>query len=274
MRVLIADSGSTKTHWALLDETGLAEEWTGRGINPALSDMASIAGRLPDDRQAETVYFYGAGCKNEGAERMRQALVARYPSARAVHVASDLLAAARALCGDRPGVACILGTGANTGLYDGERIVRNVPTLGYVLGDEGSGANLGRRLLRSVLRDEVSPTVARAFRDKYALSEADIVRCVYREPAANVFLASFCPFLADYRADEGVHALLVSEFRRHFRHTVAHYGHSEWPANYVGSVAWHFQTELREAAAAEGLQVGEIRQQPLFGLIEYHMRER
>lgn len=270
MRVLIADSGSTKTHWVLLDEKGQAGEWMGQGINPALATVAAITALLPDDCRADSICFYGAGCKGEGAVRMRQVLCERYPGVSAVSVESDLLAAARSLCGNRPGVACILGTGANTCFYDGERIVENVPTLGYVLGDEGSGASLGRLLLRDVLRGSVSPAVARGFRETFGLDETEIVRRVYREPAANVFLASFCPFLAAHRSDAGIRTLLVSEFMRHLETSVVRYGRPELPVNYVGSVACHFQEELREAAACLGLTVGEIHQRPMPGLIRYH----
>lgn len=270
MRILIADSGSTKTHWALLDGKELVSEWMGGGMNPALADSSAIAGVLPEDVRAGKICFYGAGCKGDNALYMERVLRERYPEVPDISVESDLLAAARSLCGRRSGVACILGTGANTCLYDGNVIVGNVPTLGYVLGDEGSGASLGRLLLKAVLRGDVPPAVSRDFQAVYAMDEADIVRKVYREPGGNVFLASFCRFLSAHRSEGFLRMLVIDEFVRHFEATVLRYARPDLSVNYVGSVAFHFQEELREAAARVGLTVGEIRQRPMPGLIDFH----
>ncbi len=263
---LIADSGSTKTDWLL---GGRAIETA--GINPVVDSWRSIAeviSSLPDEGVGEA-YFYGAGCTPPYSETVRQALRHKYPNAQ-VHVESDLLGAARALCQRSEGIACILGTGSNSCLYNGERIVANTPPLGYMLGDEGSGATLGRMLVGQLLKGQLAPGLKEDFFSRFRLSQTDIMDRVYRQPMPNRFLASLVPFLATHRDAAAINSLLVAEFRRFVRHNVAPYRRPDLPLNFVGGVAHSFRGELAQAVAQEGLTLGKIEKSPIDKMEEYH----
>ncbi len=263
---LVADSGSTKTDWRLGGQA-----FRTAGINPVRDSrqaIGEVVAALPDADVGE-VHFYGAGCIPPYAEAVKCALLARYPHAQ-VRVESDMLGAARALCGHGEGIACILGTGSNSCLYDGERIVRNVPPLGYILGDEGGGASLGRILVGDLLKDQLGKGLRDKFLAHFRLTTPDIMDRVYRQPQPNRFLASLVPFLVDNREDEAIHALIVGELRRFFRRNVAQYRRPNLPAHFVGGVAHGLADELREAAAQEGFAVGIVLMSPISMLADYH----
>ena len=277
MSILIADSGSTKTDWCLTEDNGriLQQIKTG-GINPVfLSDkeleleIKELA-RQVEDIRPEAIHFYGAGCIPTQTERVIRALRQAFPAADEVEVASDMLGAARALCGRRAGIACILGTGSNSCFYDGEHIVANVSPLGFILGDEGSGAVLGKLLVGSLLKNQLTPGLKEAFLEQYALTPADIIERVYRRPLPNRFLASLSPFLAAHLDDAGVHQLVLDAFRDFLRRNVMQY---DWQAHDVhccGSIAFHYKKILAEAAVSLGIRIGQVIQSPMEGLVRYH----
>ena len=219
--------------------------------------------------QVAEVHFYGAGCLPATIPTMQGLLQAFFPAAR-VHVASDMLGAARALCGSQEGIACILGTGANSCLYDGRDIVANVPALGWILGDEGSGAVLGRTLVADVLKGQLPAPLCHAFLEQYQLTAEAVIQAVYRGPQPNRLLASFVPFLAQHRDEPAISALLTDAFRRFFRRNVLPYGRPDLAVHLVGGVACEFRDEIRAAAQAEGLSVGRILKQPGYALCCYH----
>ncbi len=274
---LIADSGSTKTDWMLLAGEARACQCRTQGINPFHQSAATIAAvlrdellpALPSEATVEQVAFYGSGLRPELQPLMRQLLGDVFPHAE-VQAEGDLLGAARAVCGRAEGIACILGTGANSGLYDGARIVMNTPPLGYILGDEGSGAVLGRRFLNLLFKDPAMADLRDAFLAEHQLTLADIIDRVYRQPLANRWLASLSPFVHRHLDNEAVRALVVDGFRQFFRRNLTAYARPDLPAGFVGSVAFHFRRELEEAAAAEGFRVGAVLQNPLEGLVAYH----
>lgn len=288
--LLLADSGSTKTDWLLLCPSGDEARAVTCGLNPfmnsrevlssvlqtellpSLSPLSDGNGTAQHAARDMEVYFYGAGCRGTGTEDMISALRTVFPEAR-LHVASDLLGAARAACRKEEGIACILGTGSNSCLYDGHDIVANVSPLGYILGDEGSGAVLGRRLVGDVLKRQLPAEVCRLFAAEYADTPDDIIRRVYREPNANRYLASFAPFLGRHRDLDAVQGLIRDEFRRFFVRNIAQYGHPEMPLNFVGSIAFFLRTELQTVAAEMGYRVGRILRSPIEGLREYYMEK-
>lgn len=280
--LLIADSGSTKTDWALSLPSGLHFFQTS-GINPlvlspeAINDilcrelfpkLSSFAPPLP-----MTAFFYGAGCRPEVAPRMADLLKSRLHICDCF-VGSDMLGAARALLGREEGLACILGTGANSCLYDGERMTGQMPALGYVLGDEGSGAALGRLLVKALYEGRLPEWLVDTFEKENSLTLPLIINKVYREPAANRFLASLSTFVGTHLADSvELEQLVVENFREFFRHTIRRYERPDLRLHAVGSIATHFEPQLRKAAEMEEMAVGTILQRPIEKLAAYHLTE-
>ena len=278
--ILIADSGSTKTDWALIPPTAAANAslFASQGINPVHQDRSVIAGILRQEllpqlnpENVSCVCFYGSGVRPELEPVMVQLLQEAFPQAKKVEAHSDLLGAARALCGHNYGIASILGTGANSCLYDGEAIVQNTPALGYILGDEGSGGVLGKHFLHELYKGVLSENIRAEFEREYSLTMADVIRRVYREPMPNRFLASLAPFIHRHLSDPAVRDLVIDNFRDFFRYNIRPYGHPEMPVSCVGSVAWYFRDQLAEAANAEGFTVGTVLRSPIEGLTEYHV---
>ncbi len=279
---LIADCGSTKIDWALVDPAGsIVGRMSTGGINAVMLTEEEIASRLADELMPQlagsaslvgSVYFYGAGClSDEVCGSVSRAIARNLPGASAIEVNTDLLAAARALCGRRPGIACILGTGSNSCYYDGRQICDNVSPLGYILGDEGSGAVLGRLLIGDVLKGQLPADLCQKFLRHYDLDRLSIIRRVYREPQANRFLASVTPFLLENIDHPAVHDLVVRSFTDFFRRNVLSYDAArDLPVNFVGSIAWYYRDVLAEAAARSGCSVGLILRSPMEGLVRFH----
>lgn len=275
--ILIADSGSTKTDWCIADKKNMIQRIGTQGINPFHQDeteMMTIVEKelLPqmDDMEIERIYFYGSGCREEFHSVMESLFCRFFPNVSAIEVHGDLLGAARGVCGAGEGIACILGTGANSCLYDGHRIVANTPPLGYILGDEGSGAVLGRLFVNALFKGGLSDGLRNEFLEEYGFTLADVIRRVYREPMANRFLASFAPFIRLHSSNPQVHDLIIDNFRSFFRRNVVAYGRRDLPVGAVGSIAHYFSSELTEAARAEGFIMGRIVRSPMDGLVEYH----
>lgn len=281
--IWIADSGGTKTDWVKTMGGKTVAELHGSGTNAFMQSAETIAGNISRDtadaRSASadcypdapaTVYFYGAGCRGCGIENMRAALRRVFGEGAYIYVHSDLLAAARALFGDGEGIACILGTGSNSGLYTRGEITANVPPLGFILGDEGSGATLGRRLLADALKSQLPERLCKDFLEEYQLTADAAVERVYRSPRPNTFLASLVPFLSAHRDEEAVQRLLQDEFARFFRRNVAAYARPDLPVSFVGGVATHFREEVAQAARSLGFSTGLFLERPLPRLTAYH----
>ncbi len=271
--LLLADSGSTKTDWLLLPGDGQPLRIHTQGINPFMLSDEEVEQILRTELlsaqgfvQPTAVRFYGAGCRGEGTARMERIFRKLLPSATDVTVASDLEGTVQALIGSGSGIACILGTGSNSCLVENGRTVRNVSPLGYVLGDEGSGAVLGRRLVGDVLKEQMPPHIRKAFFEAFPLTGDEIIHRVYREPFGNRFLASFAPFLHAHREEPAVRELLLDEFSRFFRRNVLLYQRPELPVSFTGSIAYHFRDELAQAAELCGCTLGRILQSPLDGI--------
>lgn len=273
MTRLIADSGSTKTDWCVCNQGSVLLRIQTQGINPfhqspeeIAAIMQEMVGQLTEAEAIRQIEFYGAGCALPDKKAVvSQALQTVLPECSHIYVSSDLEGAARAVCQGEAGIACILGTGSNSCQFDGEHIVANTPCLGYILGDEGSGAVLGRTLASDCLKGQLPSHLCEAFLTEYNLDQATLLERVYRQPLANRFLASLTPFLSKYREEPAIHDLLVREFTRFFQRNVMAYD-TTLPVHFVGSIAHYFSKELTEAAHALGLTVGRILRAPMEGL--------
>ncbi|MBR5861641.1 MAG: ATPase [Bacteroidaceae bacterium] len=275
--ILIADSGSTKTDWVLYDGTGIVKRIKTQGLNPTQQSANDIFEILSTELMGQidtdvpkTIYFYGAGCAYDTANKRMQTALESIFTTKDIHIHSDLLAAARALCGHEEGIACILGTGSNSCLFDGKEIIDNIPSLGYILGDEGSGAHLGRQLVSDCIKKQLPKEMREKFMKQYNLDIANILERVYRAPLPNRWLASFTPFLCENRKNAEIHALLIHCFTQFFQRNIMVYRRSWLPIHIIGGVGVNFANEIKETAESLGLSIGNIVESPMNGLIEYH----
>lgn len=271
---LIADSGSTKTSWALADGMG-AVRITTAGINPAVQKEATIEQtlsmlRMQMPRGASEIYFYGAGCRGEASLRMEKCLRETFPDAAKICVESDLLGAARALFGSEEGIACILGTGSNSCLYDGKSIVANVPPLGYILGDEGSGAALGKMFFNALFKGDLPEELKDMYLDETHQTYDDVIRCVYREPNANRYLASTSLFVANHLDVKLLTDIVEQNIDQFFQRNVCKYKRSDLPVAAVGSIAFSYIDIFNKVAAHHGYRVAKVIKQPIEALVDYH----
>ena len=276
--ILIADSGATKTDWCIGNkQTNVRIEQT-QGINPfqqSKEHIHQVLDRellplLEETTDITHIYFYGAGCTPEKATIVQEELQSFFPKAY-INVQSDLLGAARSLCKRKKGITCILGTGSNSCFYDGEQIISNVSPLGYILGDEGSGANLGKQLVADCLKHQLPQSICTQFLEYTQLTPAQIIDKVYRQPQANRFLASLTPFLSEHRDEPKIHDLLISRFSDFFHRNVMQYeSYKDCEVHFTGSIAWYFQEEVKEAAKAMNIRTGKFIKSPIHGLISYH----
>lgn len=278
--ILIADSGSTKTDWCVCNGTDKQCIINTQGINPyhqSIDDIKTIIctefipqiANISKESITE-IYYYGAGCATEIKCNIIKDILAEHFTNARINVASDLLGAARALCKNSEGIACVIGTGSNSCLYDGKNIADNIPSLGYILGDEGSSVALGRRLLSDCFKRQLPANVANEFMAEYNLSMESTLDSIYKKPLANRYMAQFTPFIAKHREIPQVHNILISCFTDFFKRNVIAY-HKPWlPVHFVGSVATVFSEELIETANSLGMKTGQFIQNPIDGIVSYH----
>lgn len=279
--ILIADSGSTKTDWCLAHRGDVVARTATQGINPFYQSDEDIVRVLRDEMVSQwpdglpfpdRVVFYGAGVRPEMSPRMRKLLKEVF-GVEQVDAHGDLLGAARALFGRQAGLACILGTGSNSGLYDGSLIVENTPPLGFILGDEGSGAVIGKHFVADLCKGLLPDELRREFFQATNQDVSDIIRAVYREPLPNRYLAQTTHFIHEHLHLQPVEDLVVGCFREFFRRNLVQYRRPDLPVRAVGSVAFHFCEQLYRAAAEEGFALSVVAQSPMDGLVIYHKDE-
>ena len=277
--ILIADCGSTKIDWCIVNNGKVEKQVFTMGMNAIMLTEEEMRSRIADELMPEisgysieAVHFYGAGCISpEVCANVARAISANIPGAKSVNVHTDLLAAARALCGHSEGIACILGTGSNSCYYDGSEIRDNVSPLGYILGDEGSGAVLGKLLVGDVLKNQLPKDLCDKFLAEYDLDRLTIIRRVYKEPQGNRFLASVTPFLLANIERPEIHSLVLNSFKAFFVRNIPQYpGYRSLSVNFIGSIAYYYRDVLAEAAEACGCRIGTIIKSPMQGLIQYH----
>jgi len=278
--ILIADSGSTKTDWCVIEQGRVIQEINTKGTNPFFQSEEEIRHEIATSLvpylvscQFDEIHFYGAGCAfPDKIEIVRQAIKSYLQVSGEVEVSTDVLAAARSLCGHQSGIACIMGTGSNSCYYDGKEIISNVSPLGFILGDEGSGAVLGRLLIGNILKNQFPKGMKEQFLEQFELTPAEIIDRVYRKPFPNRFLASLSPFLLQNITVPEVHELVLNSFKEFLKRNVMQYDYKETPIHFIGSVAFHYKNVLSEAMEAMGLQLGDIIQSPMEGLVKYHQK--
>lgn len=277
--ILIADSGSTKTDWRMIASTGEISQARTVGFNPYFQDTDSIATELakslkPAVNEAITeVYYYGTGCGTESScAIVRQAIQQVFSEATTVSVASDLLGAARALCGHEVGIACILGTGSNSCYYDGEQISYQIPNLGFWLGDEGSGGNLGKTLVTNYLLKDLAPDLEAKFEKRFPNTTRDLVlENAYKKPFPNRYFASFSKFLFDNRSHPQAYRLVYDSLDLFFQKYICKYpDYKQLKIHFTGSVAFYYSDILRQVANDKGVTVKNIMETPIAGLTLYH----
>ncbi|MFV0472359.1 MAG: ATPase [Paludibacteraceae bacterium] len=276
--ILLADSGSTKVDWSIVDNGKIEQRVFTKGINPYYQSEEEISieikqGLLPylGDNKFESVHFYGAGCAFDKVEIVKNAIESNLKVKKQIEVNSDMLAAARGLCGRESGIACILGTGSNSCYYNGKNIVANVSPLGFILGDEGSGAVLGKIFISDLLKNQLGSELKESFLKKYELTVAEIIDRVYRKPFPNRFLATFSPFISDNIQNPAVYRLVLDSFKSFLKRNVMQYDeHKNVPVHFVGSIAYYFKDVLQESANEMEIQLGNVIQNPMEGLIHYH----
>lgn len=276
--ILIADSGSSKCAWKLISPTGGMQAFYTTGFNPFFRSTESIYEELllnlypVTTSQVEKIFFYGSGIINEEKARIiRLALQKLYPAAK-IELYSDVLAASRSLFGTTKGIACILGTGSNVCLYDGEKVVTGISPLGFILGDEGSGAVLGKKLLGDFFKEVMPEPLREKFEKKYHLSREEALQRVYKTEKPNHFLASFAPFLSEEISDDYVHHLVRESLTEFFERNVTKiHDHNSYSIGFVGSVAFYFREILKEVCANFQMNCISIQQEPMQGLVKYHL---
>jgi len=276
--ILIADSGSTKTEWKIIKDGKAGESYFTGGINPYFLQSDEIYQLLTVELSSfhghsfNRIFFYGTGCNSDAKNNVVREPLARFFSSADVFIGSDLLGAARSLCQNKPGIACIMGTGSNSCYFDGRQIVKNVPPLGYILGDEGGGAVLGRKLVSAVLKKQVPENVIRKFFDAYQISTAEILECVYMKPFPNRFLGQFSRFISSNIDIPELQDIITTSFDEFIRRNILQYPESEkLPVHFTGSIAWYFRGFLEELLKEYHLEPGIFSLTPADDLIRYHI---
>lgn len=275
--IIVADSGSTKTSWAVLRNAEEPQQFSTEGYNPYYVDSEyikkSIIGNFSnqiDKDSVNQIYFYGAGCSGGKDEIVKDALSFVFPNA-AIVIESDLLAAAKSLLGDKEGFVSILGTGTNTGVYSDGKIINQVNSLGFWLGDEGSGAYLGKKLLSLFARKALPIELMEAFEDDYKLTPAKVVPAFYDNELQNRYSATFTLFLFKHIEHTYIKKMIKSAFVDFFENIVCLYpNYRSYPLNSIGSIGLTFIDQLKEVAYSYGMNVGKINKSPMEGLITYH----
>jgi N-acetylglucosamine kinase-like BadF-type ATPase len=276
--ILIADSGSTKTNWALMEDQRLITSVQTAGMNPYFITSetveailrADLVPNIPADFVRE-IWFYGSGCSTENNNNMlRDAMMIFFRKA-SIAVYHDILGAARALLGKEAGIAGILGTGCNACYYDGEEVYSIVPSLGYLFGDEGAGSNIGKIFMENYLKERLPAEIKTEFEQVYALSLEDILNALYNRPFPNRFLASFSEFIGPRKDHPFLHDLVKTSFQRFIDEQIKKYtNYKQLTISFVGSIAWYYRDILLEAAIENNLHVGIILKSPMEGLITFH----
>ena len=273
--ILIADSGATKTEWCLIDESGTNEKMITSGINPFYQDSDNIASILRSEisvsQQLDAVYFYGTGCINEEKQNVVKAGLTQVLDSATYFFGSDLLGAAYSLCQNQPGIACILGTGSNSCYYNGTEIVSNVSPLGFILGDEGSGGVLGKKLISDVLKKQLSQPIIDDFFATYQTTYAEILENVYKKPFPNRYLANYTKFLSKNIEHLEIENIVLNGFSDFVKRNLLQYPNIEkLSIHFTGSIAFHFEAQLRKVIEGKHLKLGRIERAPMDGLIQYH----
>lgn len=275
--ILIADSGSSKTDWRVIDDNGNISQFSTIGFNPfyqtaeqmeegmKTKDLLELKGKISQ------VFFYGSGCTSDRNKIVVAKTLNRMFKSAIVMVDHDLMAAARATCGHLSGIACILGTGSNSGDYDGQQIISNRPSPGYLLGDEGGGSYIGKQFLKDFIYGDMPERIRAIAIQEYQLTNLGIQENVYQKPFPNRYMAGFCSFITLNKSDPYCYLLFYNGFKDFFaRHVMRYKDYERKKVNFVGSIAYYNSDVLRKVASDLGIQVSIILETPIAGLTLYH----
>jgi len=276
--ILIADSGSTKTDWVLLNlKSGEKKTYSGIGLNPYYSDSNSVLKEVStlfknlDTSRVSHLYFYGAGCSSIKTKKIITEGLQPFFSSSNIEVSHDLDGAARALCKTTNGIACILGTGSNAAVYDGQKITKTAVSLGYLLGDEGSGNALGKKLIHSIFLQQAPQEIISLFNNEFSLSLDDLLSEIYHKPSPNRYLASFSTFINRNKHHSFLLDLIYKTFEEFLEIVIKPLQvNQNLPLHFTGSIAWFFQSELKHIVEKAGYTTGIISQKPIDELVIYH----
>ena len=277
--IIIAESGSTKTNW--LTETKELHETI--GFNPLFFSSEDIYNELMKHNglralkdSVEEIFFYGASCSSDDRKKIiRDALQKYFANAENIKVDHDMMAAALATYDGRTCIACILGTGSNSRLFDGKKLSGDVPALGYILGDEGSGAYFGKKLLTSFLYHQLPAATTKILKEEYHLDKERILEAVYKKPHVNVYLATFAKVMTDSPDKEFMEKFAQEGFSDFFNfHVCCYPNYPKYPVHFVGSIAYHFKSSLQQVANKFGCELGTVDRNPVYRLLEWHLKNR
>ncbi len=274
---LVIDSGATKANWTLADGNAISLQVQTQGLHPLLMPDETLRALAQEAHQRgikapRHIFYYGTGCKVESSrQRLQSVLRQVFPDATSVAVETDLLGAARALCQRAAGIACILGTGSNSCYYDGKQIVDNKGGYGFILGDEGSGADLGKQLMSDFLNAQIPPDLHQKLVAQYGLTPADVIEATYRRPAPSRFLATFAPFLLENMEAHYIKALVNVRIMAFLtKYVLAYRAAAQTPVHFTGSIAWYFRAQVEAALQKLQLQPGSFLPDPMEGLVRFH----
>jgi N-acetylglucosamine kinase-like BadF-type ATPase len=276
--ILVADSGSTKTEWKIISKGKPGDSLFSQGINPYFLPFEDILDLLEKElpqlsaHSFEKIYFYGTGCNTEEKNNVVKEAITNFCSAGEILIGSDLLGAARSLCQNEEGIACIMGTGSNSCYYDGKRIASNVSPLGYILGDEGGGAVLGRKLVSAVLKKQVPGNVIELFFNTYKITPSEILERVYMKPFPNRFLGQFARFISANINIKELQNIVTASFDEFIIRNILQYPESDTlPVHFTGSISYHFNSFLEASLKKYNLRKGKVTLSPMADLINYHI---
>ncbi|MCF8416106.1 MAG: hypothetical protein K9G40_07670 [Crocinitomicaceae bacterium] len=277
--ILIADSGSTKSDWVAISQNSTIRYST-VGINPYFHDEEFVFSAIKDNQslysissQIEEVYFYGAGCSSEKLNSIVLRGLQKVFTQAEIHVDHDLSACALATYQGEPGISCIIGTGSNSCFYDGTNIFESIPALGYILGDEGSGAYFGKKLLADFLYNKLPENIHFSLENDLGLDKEKIISNVYMKPGANVYLASFMPFIFSHFDDKYISNMILEGFKTFIdTHVRCYQDYTKYKVHFIGSIACLFQKELDQACQFYNVTLGQVIKKPIDGLADYHMK--
>jgi len=278
--ILIADSGSTKTIWKCTDGAGAVQTANTAGINPYYNNPDEIVKEIThartqlSSRNIEEIYFYGAGCSTDNQKAMVSQALASQFGAEVISVKTDLLGAARALFQKESGIVCILGTGSGSCIYDGENIVKSIPSLGFILGDEGSGASLGKQFVRDFLREDMPESLLKIINEEIGINKEEVLQHVNQDAMPSKYLAGFSKYIHEYLDHKYMHDLVSHSFEEFVMEYVVRYeGYRGYKISFIGSIAVNYNKILKEVLDKYQLELIKIENNPIDGLIEYHLSQ-
>jgi N-acetylglucosamine kinase-like BadF-type ATPase len=279
--ILVADSGSTKTIWKCTDGAGKVKTAYTAGINPYYNNQKEVAKEVSEARaqlsamHIEEIYFYGAGCSTDRQKGIVSKALAMQFDAEVISINTDLLGAARALFQKESGIVCILGTGSGSCIYDGEKILKSIPSLGFILGDEGSGASLGKQFIRDFLREDMPDDLLKIMYEEIGIDKEEVLRHVNQDAMPSKYLAGFSKYIHEYQDHTYMHDLVYYSFENFIQEYVIRYdGYRNYKIGFIGSISVIYERILKEVLNNYQLESGKIEANPIEGLIEYHLSQK